>query len=427
LANLRPRTILLIGFTLFLVWSFPGYTSTDSVNQLLEARSGKFSDAHPPFMSAQWRFLDAFVSGPLLMLLLQGTLFLGGLFVILKRFMRDRAAAITACAILLFPPILTTMGVIWKDGQMAGYLVAGTAAMLQPRLRTRLIGLALIAAACSIRHNAFAAAVPLVFFLFEFRTGIRWWKRTAIAIGAALLAVAAMFVVTKVLTVNPIQMTPAFQDIVGVIAFSDEKSDEELRHALRGLDLAIETGIQERCRKLYELRGPWRITQGDDRLFFYPDTWDEWDALSRAWKDLVLSEPRAYLAHHWDVYRKLIGYDEVPRAPVYNLHIEYEVVVEEIQHNAGHSGAQVYAAKVLYWLDETPLFRPWIYAVVGLVLLVLFVRDRVTEAFITSGLLFELSYFPVGGDPDFRYSHWMITAVVIAAVILFVKRRARSS
>jgi hypothetical protein len=127
--RLGERSILAIGYVLFLVWAFPGFMSTDSQVQLLEARSGKYSDAHPPLMSAYWRLLDAFISGPILMLLLQSTLFLGGLYVIMKRVLSPKGAAIAASAILLFPPVMTTMAVIWKDSQMAGFLVAGAACL----------------------------------------------------------------------------------------------------------------------------------------------------------------------------------------------------------------------------------------------------------------------------------------------------------
>jgi hypothetical protein len=50
-------------------------------------------------------------------------------------------------------------------------------------------------------------------------------------------------------------------------------------------------------------------------------------------------------------------------------------------------------------------------------------RDRVTVGLFTSGLLYELSFFPVGANPDYRYSHWMITSCCIAIAILFIKRR----
>lgn len=423
---LRERSILGIGFALFLIWSFPGFMSTDSQNQLMEARSGKFSDAHPPLMSAIWKVLDLFVSGPVLMLLLQGTLFLGGLYLIFKRVLPARRAAIAACAILLFPPVLTVMGVIWKDSQMAAYLIAGIAALLQPRLRFRLLGLGLLVVACAVRHNAFAAVVPLVFFLFEWRAGMRWWKRSAVAIAAAVLAVVAMFAITKVLTVQPIKLTPAFQDIVGVIAFSDEKSDAELLEILKGLELGTETGIQARCKSLYEQRGAWRITQADDRLMSYPATPAQWDALTRAWKRLVFGEPRAYFAYHWDTFSKVIGVHDVPRSPIYNLFVEFDVAVDELDHNAGYSTAQEYLSRAFYALAETPIFRPWVYAVLALVLLAVFVRDRLTAGLMTSGLLYQLSYFPVGADPDFRYSHWMITAVTLATVLLVLKRMRKA-
>ena len=86
-----------------------------------------------------------------------------------------------------------------------------------------------------------------------------------------------------------------------------------------------------------------------------------------------------------------------------------------MQHVAGFD--------VLYWLaDHTPLFRPWVYAVIAILLLITCCRDRVTLALFLSGLCYELSYFPVAAEPDFRYSHWMITTVVIGGVILFIKR-----
>ena len=417
------RSILAIGYAVFLMWSFPGYMSTDSQNQLMEARSGQFSDAHPPLMSAIWRLLDAIVSGPVLMLVLQSSMFLVGLYVILKKQLSPRAAAITACAILVFPPVLTPMSAIWKDALMAGFLIAGIAALLHSKLRIRIAGLALFVAACAVRHNGFAAVVPLVFFLFEWRSGMRWWRRTAIAVAAAVLAVGGMFAVSRVLTTQTIKLSLAFQDVVGVIAFSEERTDDELREVLRGVPITVESGIQARCRRLYELRGAWRITQGDEPLMAYPGSPAEWDALTRAWKSLVLGEPEAYFAYHWDTFARMIGVNEIPRAPVYNLFVEVDAAVPELDHNAGHSTVQAYSARVLYWLsDHTFLFHPWIYAVAGLLLLALFVRDRLTAGLLTSGFLYELSFFPAGADSDYRYSHWMITAVVIATVLLFVQR-----
>ena len=90
----------------------------------------------------------------------QPALFLGGLYALLRHRLAPRQAAAAAVALLLFPPILGTMAVIWKDSQMAAYLVAGIAALLGERLRHRLIGLVLMSAACAFRYNAAAAVLP---------------------------------------------------------------------------------------------------------------------------------------------------------------------------------------------------------------------------------------------------------------------------
>jgi hypothetical protein len=427
LASLSPRTVLLLGYVLFLLWSFPGYMSTDSEVQLAEARSGVFSNAHPPFMAAEWRLLDAIVSGPVLMLLLQGALFLGGLYAILRTVTSPRAAAWIAIGILMFPPVLTVFAVVWKDSQMAAYAVAGIGALLSPRLRIRVIGLVLLVVAASLRHNAAAGIVPIVFFLFEWRGGMGWWKRIAVAVVAIALVVGAMSGLSRLLTSHAVKLSPAFQDVVGIIAWMDDTSDAELRERLKGVPLKTESGIQARARRLYELGGAYRFTQGDDALMHYPRDAAEWAALQRAWIDLVTEQPREYFAMHWDGFEKLIGLTQLPRSPVYNLFIENGTgTIEGIRHNAYPSLGQVYAGRVLYRVsDHTPLYRGWIYIVIGLAMLILFVRDRLTAALVTSGILYELSYFPFSADPDSRYSHWLITSVVIATVIVFIKRRKR--
>ena len=421
--SLPPRRILVFGFVVFVLYGFPGYMSTDSAQQLLETRTGVLGSTHPPIMAKEWGLLDAIVSGPLLMLLLQGLLFLGGVYVICQRFVAQRTAAWIAIALLLFPPVLTPMAVIWKDSQMAAYLVAGTAAMLNARLRVRLVGLGLLVVACALRHNAFGAVVPLVFFVFEWRPGIRWWKRIAILGAVAVASVGLAFGITQVLAVNHAKVTPVIADIAGVIAFTDQRSDEDLRYVLRGTKLVVQTGIQERARTLYRLGGPYRLTSGDDRLFDNPSSEEEWNAFGRAWKDLVFGDPVAYLESHWFLFARVIGLSELPRASVWNLFLEVTEHGKSISHDASRSGIQVWIGQVCTWVaEETPFYRPFVYAVIAMALLLLCCRDRLSFGLFTSGLLYELSFFPTNADPDYRYSHWLIMSTCIATVIVFVQR-----
>jgi hypothetical protein len=111
---LTERVILVVGWLWFLVYAYPGYMSGDSIWQLAQARgTEELSDWHPPMMAYYWRFLDAFVSGPILMLVLQSVLFLAGLYALFLRAMSKRAAAITAVVMLLLPHNIIVMAAIW--------------------------------------------------------------------------------------------------------------------------------------------------------------------------------------------------------------------------------------------------------------------------------------------------------------------------
>ncbi|MEP6859975.1 MAG: hypothetical protein ABJE66_05105 [Deltaproteobacteria bacterium] len=426
---LSPRGILGAAFALFVIYGFPGYMSNDSMVQLTEARSGHFSDGNPPLMAAEWWLLDRIISGPVLMLLLQGALMLGGLYVLFRRLVIDKTAAWIAGAIFVFPPVMVTMAVIWKDSQMAAYLVAGAAALIQPRLRTRLIGVALLVAACSLRHNAVAAVAPLIAVLFEWRQGMRWTKRLAIVGALAVVVGLAGFGITRFLAGKHVRLTPMYNDIVGVIAYTDHRTDADLREVLRGVPLAIDKYYQPQAELLVGMNHGWLVMNGPDPFFVPPKNEEQWDATVRAWKELVFDDPHAYFLFHTYQLSRLLHWpdDDLPGA-VWNLFVEAQEQTAWVDHTATYSRAQlVLGFDLFYGLDRnTSLFHPWIYAVLALLLIPL-CRTGLPFALFTSGLLYELSFFPVGVEPEYRYSHWMVLATAIGACVLFIQRRNRAA
>src|SRR5580765_1452611 len=85
--RLQVAGILAAAFALLLVYAFPGYMSSDSFWQLEQARTHRFTDWHPPAMAALWTCVELVVRGPAGMLVLQGALFIGGLWGVLGRVM----------------------------------------------------------------------------------------------------------------------------------------------------------------------------------------------------------------------------------------------------------------------------------------------------------------------------------------------------
>jgi hypothetical protein len=251
--RLGPAAILAIGFAAFLVYAYPGFLSIDSAMQLVEARSGQFSDWHPPAMAALWRLVEHVITGPLGMLLLQSGAFLIGAAMLYRRVLGPFAAAIAATLTLLFPPIIVPLAVIWKDSQMAGYLVLGFALILDDR-RRKWLGVAVLAVATAMRANAAAATLPLFALGFAWRAGTIWWQRLAIALGVwAAITIAAMtanHVLTKAQS-HAWHTSIAPADIAGILEFSRKYSDDELLTVFEGTPLIAHEKIFINARKNY--------------------------------------------------------------------------------------------------------------------------------------------------------------------------------
>src|SRR3569833_4139748 len=159
LAARMPRQILCIGWVIFCLGCYPGYLSTDSVLQLYSVRSGEYTD-YSPVMSAVWGALEYVSAGPFPMLALQSGLLLFGLSALLRRVVVPRAAALTAVAIVVFPPVFTVMAVIWPDPFMAAMLIAGFAAVLESQRGWRIAGAVMIALAVATRREVVLAKIP---------------------------------------------------------------------------------------------------------------------------------------------------------------------------------------------------------------------------------------------------------------------------
>nr|MBA3503805.1 hypothetical protein [Deltaproteobacteria bacterium] len=128
--ELPPFAILAIGWFVFFVHAYPGRMTRDSFDQLRQARSGVFLDDHPPLMQAIVWITDRYVTGPIGIVILQSLLLLAGTYLLLRRAMSERIAALVAVAFLLFPPVMSVMVVMWKDPMMAGALMLSAALLL---------------------------------------------------------------------------------------------------------------------------------------------------------------------------------------------------------------------------------------------------------------------------------------------------------
>lgn len=421
-----PATILAIAFVVLVIYAWPGYMSSDSAVQLTQARNHAYSDGHPPVMAALWTVVELFVSGPAGMLLIQASLFLVGLYWFLRRHMSDRCAAYVAAAVLVFPPVFAPMAVIWKDCQMAGFLMMGIALIGENGRGRRALGVASLAMAIALRYNAAAAALPIFVVLYPRQRSLaRLASAVALWIAATGAAMTANHLLTRVHE-QPWYYSVGPADITGTLANAHTVySDDELRKLLAGTPLVTQDHIQQHARHPYDPTMWWQVTVGDARTFAWPTTDEQRDAISRAWWTLVRREPRAYLAHRWRVFSSVIALRRHlgPIAdPVWQIHMNADQIGDPAPRAAM---PRAIGAILVGFATLTPIDRPWIYLALALILLWPARRHPDALGLLMSGVLYELTLFPFAPSAEFRYSHWMIAATVIATVI-FVGRHYAS-
>ena len=430
--NLRPRpealrtaAVIAAGLVLVCVYSFPGYMAYDSWEQLEQARAGQLTDWHPPLMSALWGVLDHVVRGPLLMLLLQCGLFLGGLYALLRRWMSERRAAIATLVIFVFPPSLTMMGVVLKDSLMAGALLCGCAGLTSKQRGAQVASLAAFLLAAGLRHNAISVVVPLIAVLSPWPATKGPWVRGAVGAAIALALTGSAVLINRGLTdveTHPFHQSVAPMDIVGTLTWAPDLTDDEVRALMPGVKFAPASGLQAHARRIYDVNKWWGAhTRGDERLFDDPTTPELRAGITDAWWRMIKTYPGAYLSGRLDMMRELIGFTSVRWTPVYEARNEEAMLRNTGQPPANRNVVQRWLAKRMLKLGYTSvIFRPYLYLILALGLIVIFRRDRVMLALLVSGFTYLGMLLVVSPAPDFRYIHWTIIVAMIAVAVRFL-------
>jgi hypothetical protein len=74
------------------------------------------------------------------------------------------------------------------------------------------------------------------------------------------------------------------------------------------------------------------------------------------------------------------------------------------------------------------VFWPMLYFVLAIGLLVILWRDPLQRGLLVGALGYELALMFLAPGAEYRYSHWMVTCVVIATVVRFLGvARARAA
>lgn len=432
IAGAPPWVVLGAAWMWLFVYAHPGQMTRDSYDHLIEARGGVYTDGHPPLINVIFKWCDFVMPGPVLMLVLQSTVFLAGLYLVLRDLLGERTAAWAAAALFVFPPVMVPMAVIWKDCLMAGFLMLGLAGLLSQRRGARLAGLAGMFAATAVRYNALGATLPLVVLLWEWRPGMHWSRRYALAAAAWLAITVAAFAINGALTDRKMYVwhsSLAVYDAVGALAFVDEDlPDAELQRLFAGTELLTPRDIHATARRLYDPRDFLPIiNHATDAMWALPIAGTEpapapvRDAVARAWWETITTYPIEYIQHRVTVMGHVLAWSSDPAGAV-TRRGGFEATAHQLGLPTGWSATQHWLTKRFAWLARhTPLFLPWLYLLLALALLP-FAKRRELVALLASGIVMEATLLVLAASTDYRYSHWMVVCTVVAAVAIAVQR-----
>lgn len=421
--------VIAAGLAIVCVYAFPGYLAYDSLDQLRQARAGVRTDWHPPLMSALWGVLDHVIAGPLLMLVLQCSLFLGGLYTLLRRRLTAKRSFWLTLVIFATPPILTMMAVILKDCLMAGALLVGAAALTSEKPWARYASLGLFLFAAALRHNAVSMVLPLTVMLCPWPAGKSAWIRAGAGALIGLALSGGGMLINKGLTdveSHPFHGMVAPMDIVGTLSAAPDLTDDEVRALMPGVTFGPASGLQARARALDDLYGlPMNFSHGPDRLYDDPTTDEGRSAVSGAWWNLVTTYPGAYLGFRFAMMRELLGLTDAKYTPVYEARNERNMLAANGEPPVTRNVVQKWLAKQMIKLGYHSLwFRPYVYLLLALGLLWILRRDRTVLALLLSGLGGLALCLIVIPAPDIRYCWWLMVVTLYAVAIRLFAPRA---
>ena len=140
------------------------------------------------------------------------------------------------------------------------------------------------------------------------------------------------------------------------------------------------------------------VTNGPKRFADPITTDDESDALSAAWKSAIAKHPGAYAMHRLGLFERELALGGTWK-PVFDEFGDPDHLVV-LHHRATPSDLEVGWRAIVRATAATPLFRPWLYVVLAIGLLVVARRRRELRLLIASGLVCELTLIVSASSVD---------------------------
>lgn len=411
--------IILLGCLFSIISSYPGFMSPDSFNQYEQARSGVYTDWHPPVMAWIWHYLLCMKDGPQPMLILHNILFWSGIFLIAIR-LQKFYYSIVLLILCFSPSILNFIGVIWKDTFLFSLLVfiSGFTFYFK-NIKFSKGKLFLISAiffilciiAVMLRHNAAAAILPVIWLFLILNFNFRY---KIIYPLSSLVVTILLFLFCQHLNSRLCKGKSQFPQqqlmVYDLLAVSFEKKQNLLPDYLKGR-LPMDT-----INKIYNFYdgGMYAIFN----LKCVTENPDELDALRHCWKKQIFENHKIIYNHKYWTFRCLqdessfTTYSDITPNQ-YGIQLRPNFIrAKFIQYTESSFAKKFYKASnylkgcgIIFFLS-----------------VIAYIFTKRANLFFSllislSGICYGFSYFPLSPCTDLRYNYWVIGATLISGIV----------
>ena len=424
---------------------WPGHMSNDTLAQIGEVQTGRYTNQLSPVLAILWHPLYRLGFGPGWVLTAQVACFVAGTYLVARATLGRVAATAAAVAVPLLPMVFGMLGYLSRDTWFTVLLVLTfglltRAIQLRGRARWALAVAALVAGWLTLaaRQNAAPAVLPACAVLAGLGLGARgllrssWGplRRAAAATAAGLVLTVALLGTQSALTsaagvtdVNPEQYLYAYD----LAALSVDE-----RRNLFPADVMPQRGLQV-VQSHYNVDSNVPLFWTPDAPVRTPLSPPAFASLRGAWRDAVAHHPAEYAGNRLELYLRQLTFGH-PAVFVYHPQIDANSFGFRVRFARLNQAARDYMAAFTNPAnDGDVLFTVWAYLLAALVLAALLLRRgiaapaRVAGLLALGGILYQsgLLLGPMGLQYRFEFPAVATTLVVAAAALgLLARRRA---
>jgi hypothetical protein len=415
------------GFVVALLTFYPGFMSSDSLDQFEQGLNFRFSDWHPPAMALLWSLLDAIWRGPQPMLIAQLALYWTGVYFLLKAAVSEKAwRNLLIVLLLLSPAILNFLGVIWKDVQLAAAWSFASALVFAKRRHgddlsstAKFAILPIVLYGALVRVNAGLVAAPIALYVWSGRPWLTSvWKTVIVYACVGVFALGVGKGLNIVLDAEP---TPVFDSLLAfdVAGISVETGRNFFPFSLTPQELEQE----KECYGEGDTHDPfiWGACS-----FIWSKIVDlrsrQPSAMTKSWLSAVTRRPGEYVRHRLRYFCQFLAcLTPEPTGVVWVDGIDDNKFGFVTRNGILYDILKAYVNA----FSVSIVFRPIIWLLISTALLFasFYMRmqqqsARFVRTMTLQSSLYILTYLPFGVAPDFRYIYVSVIVTTFALCVV---------